>query len=251
MFQQRPEGGIVLTCPQEPDVVYMPFDSGSIMGDVLHIQVQVRGEIRDSFVKNGKTVRILAVSAIKPLTAEYGATRVTSQTSFGLPGADATTIHAYLNKTCYLYARYAVLELQSAFADGHVLRVLARDPQDDPSAVCENLQGKHLFEIPNGGDFTFAGLSGDTLFVQNGPPKAVHGLMAVNVARQRQTLNAVVVPGTTIAGRTLRYKETAANRTGKSSCPAGKVAARPMTLDLVTGRTSTVGKAGCWPATEK
>lgn len=241
VFHQTSEGSIVFHCPQQPEVVYLPFDPGSIMGDVLDIQVQVRGEIRDSFQRDGKTVHILAVSAIKPLTAEYGATTVTRHARFGLPGADAADIHAYSDKTCYLYARYAVLERLAPYSDGHSLRVLARNASDDPSAVCEDLQGTPLFAIPNGGDFHFAGLAGDTLLVQNGPPKAIHGLMAVNLARKKQTLEAVVAPGSAVVGRSLRYDRKVAG-----TCPDGGIAIRPMTLDLVTGRVKDVGKTRCW-----
>jgi hypothetical protein len=241
LFHQTSQGGIVLNCPQEPDVVFLPFDSGAIMRDVLDIQVQVRGEIRDSFVRDGKTVKVLAISAITPMKAEYGATTVTSQTAYGLPGTDPVQIHAYPDRTCYLYDRYAVLERLANYSDGHGLAVLARNAGDNPAAVCETLEGTPLFTIPNGGDFTFAGLTGDTLLVQNGSPKAVHGLMAVNLSQQKQTLNATVVPGSAVTGRTLRYGQTVAG-----SCPNGATAARPMALDLVTGHGKDIGKTSCW-----
>jgi len=180
MFRQSPEGGVEFVSPQEPDVVYVPLDAASIMADVLNIQVQVRGEIRESFARQGKTTRILAVEDIRPMTAEYGATRIEKDKAVGLPGADPAEVHAYHDKTCAAYDRYAVVETLADYSDGHTLRLLARTAADAPAAVCGNLQGTPLFEIPNGGDFAFAGISGDTLFVQNGPTDAVHGLMAVN-----------------------------------------------------------------------
>jgi hypothetical protein len=241
VFQRSPQGGIVLACPQEPGVVYLPFAAGAVMDNELGIQVQVRGEIRDSFVRDGTTVRVLAVSSIRPMREEYGSTRVTDVAAYGLPGTDAVQIHAYAETTCYLYDRYAVLERQADVPDGHSLRVLQRGPGDNPAAVCESLQGRPLFEIPNGGDFSFAGLSGETLFVQNGPPQAVHGLMAVNLAQQKQTLNTTVIPGSAVAGRVLRYQQTV-----PGACPAGAIAARPMAFDLATGRTTETGKASCW-----
>lgn len=241
VFRQSPQGGILLTCPQEPGVVYLPFDPGAIMGDVRDIQVQVRGEVRDSFQRDGKTVKILAVSAITPMKAEYGATTVTQQASFGLPGTDPVEVHAYPDKTCYLYARYAVQEKLAPYSDGHLLRVLTRNAADNPAAVCEDLQGTPLFAIPNGGDFRFAGLTGDTLLIENGPAQAVHGLMAVNLAQEKQTLDATVVPGSAVLGRTLHYRQKVAG-----NCPDGATATRPMTLDLITGHAKDVGKMRCW-----
>lgn len=242
VFHQSPQGGIVLECPQEPGVVYLPFDATAIMSDVLNIQVQVRGEIRDSFMRDGKTIRVLAVTDITPLRAEYGATRVIDQAAIGLPGADAAQIHLYHDATCYLYGRYAVLERLAPGFVGHSLRVLARQPDDDPDAVCEGLQGAHLFTVDHATDDTFAGLSGDTLLLQKGLPQQVHGLMAINLVKARQTLDAVVLPGETITGHILSYRQKAQTR-----CPAGKIAARPMTLNFTTGRIRDIGKIVCWP----
>lgn len=246
MFRQTPEGGIVFINAQEPDIVYLPFDPGTIMSDVLDIKVQVQGEIRDSFTRQGKNYRILAVADIRPMTAEYGATTIDAGQRFGLPGADPAQVHAYHNKSCYLYEHYAVIETLAAYTDGHTLRVLAHAATDAPDAVCETLEGTPLFEIPNGGDFAFAGLSGDTLFVQNGPPEAVHGLMAVNLAAQQQTLNTTVVPGTTIDKGALRYREKLPEAAAKKACPATKAALQDRTLDLKTGKSRDVGKVICW-----
>ncbi|WP_029461103.1 hypothetical protein [Solidesulfovibrio alcoholivorans] len=244
MFHRTPESGIVFDNAEEPGVVYIPFDATSIMGDDLNIKVRVQGRIVESFTRNGKAYRILSVDSISPMTAEYGATTIADGKQAGLPGTDAADIHNYQNRVCYLYARYAVLDRQAAYSDGHILRVLARSPGDDPDAVCEALEGRPLFEIPNGGEFTFAGLSGDTLFIQNGKPDAVHGIMAVNLATQKQTLDATVLPGTRVATGVLRYAETVTGA-GKPACPAGKTAAREMTLDLKTGKTTAAGKTTC------
>ena len=247
VLQQSPQGGIELLCAEEPDVVYVPFDPGAIMSDLIGLQIQARGVVRDTFVRNGKTIRVLAVSHLRPLTAEYGSTTVTAQASYGLPGTDPVQIHAYHNKTCYLYARYAVLERLSDDADGHSLRILARQPGDAPAAVCEHLEGTPLFKIPNGGDYAFAGLSGDVLFVRNGPAAAVHGLMAANLPRQQQLLEATVVPGAGVSGHTLRYQAVVLATEQKSLCPEGKTAIRAMTLDLLAGKTRKIGKPTCWP----
>ncbi|EHJ49578.1 hypothetical protein DFW101_3582 [Solidesulfovibrio carbinoliphilus subsp. oakridgensis] len=247
MFHQTPEGGIVFNNAEEPDAVYLPFDPGSIMGEVVNIQVQVQGEIRDSFTRQGKNYRILAVSDIRPMTAEYGSTTIEQGQRFGLPGADAGQIHAYHDKTCYLYDRYAVLETLASYSDGHTLRVLAHAPGDSKDAVCENLEGRPLFEILNGGDFSFAGLSGDTLFVRNGPADAIHGLMAVNLATQKQTLDATVVPGSSLDKGTLRYSELLGPHAAQKFCPAGQTAIMPMALDLKTGTPRDAGKPVCRP----
>ena len=247
MFQQSPQGGIEFSSQTEPDVVYLPFAPGAILGDSLGIKVQVQGEIRDSFTRQGRSYRILAVADIRPMTAEYGATTIETGRRFGLPGSDAAQVHAYHNKTCYLYDRYAVLETLASYSDGHTLRVLARTAADAPDAVCENLQGRPLFEIPNGGDFAFAGLSGDTLLVRNGQPEALHGLMAVNLAARKQTLDATVAPGASLDKGRLLYREKLPEAGRKPACPAGGTAVRGMALELTTGKSSVVGKDTCWP----
>ncbi len=247
MFRQAPEGGVVFVNAEEPDAVYVPFDPASIMTDVLGVKVQVRGEIRDTFIRQGKTYRILAVTDIRPMTAEYGATTVATGKHFGLPGSDPAEIHAYHNRTCYLYDRYAVVETLASYSDGHTLRVLTHAPGEDRDAVCEGLKGRPLFEIPNGGDFAFAGLAGDTLFVQNGPAAAVHGLMAVNLAAQKQILDATVIPGAALDKGVLRYQELVPPPGAQKTCPAGQSAIRPMALDLKTGAAREAGKAACRP----
>jgi len=247
MFRQSPGGGIVFTSPQEPDVVYLPFDPGAIMGDVLNIEVRLRGTIRDTFTRQGKSYRVVAVVDVKPMTAEYGATTITDKASFGLPGTDAVQIHAYHDRACYLYARYAVLEKISTTSDGHSLRVLSRTAADAPDAVCENLEGTPLFEIPNGGDFAFAGLTGDTLFVQNGQPEKLHGLMSVNLTTRQQTLNATVTPGAALRKGVLHYRQLVPAGTTKKACPAGGNVTRAMLFDLKSGISRQAGKIACWP----
>jgi len=247
MFRQNQQGGIELTSPQEPGVVYVPFDTGSIMGSVVDIKVRVVGVVRDIVDRQGISYRILAVDDITPMTAEYGATTITHSQSAGLPGTDTADVHAYHNKTCYFFPRYAVVETLASYSDGHTLRVAAHTAADSPDAVCELAQGTPLFEIPNGGDFTFAGLAGDTLLVQNGRSQAIHGLMAVNLATQKQTLDATVIPGSTVAKGRLNYAETRPETGRKSACPAGKTAARLMTLELKTGKSVAAGKETCWP----
>lgn len=241
MLHQTDQGGIVLECPQEPGVVYVPFDPTSIMADTLDIEVQVRGETRDSFMRQGKTFRILAVTDVKPLRAEYGSTTVTANEAFGLPGTDRAQVHAYFNKTCYLYERYAVLVRLPVGYVGHALLVLNRNPGDAPDAICEALQGSPLYELDDN-QAAFAGLAADTLFFTIGRTQEPHTLVAVNLARQQQVLNASVVPGAAVAGQTLRYRQQVG-----TTCPEGKTAARPMALDLVTGRAKNLGKATCWP----
>ncbi|WP_428566701.1 MAG: hypothetical protein ACP59X_06685 [Solidesulfovibrio sp. DCME] len=251
MFQQSAMGGINFVDPQEPEVVYIPFDATSILSDDLNVKVQVQGSIVNSFVRNGKTYRIITVDSVKPMTAEYGATTIASGQHTGLPGTDAVTVHTYHNKTCYLYDRYAVLERLAAYSNGHDLRVLARGGADNPDAVCESLEGSPLFEIPNDGDFTFAGLSGDILFIRNGQADAVHGLLAVNLTQQKQILDATVLPGASVAKGALRYAAVAGAQKGKgagtakAACPAGKTAAQDMSLDLRTGKSTAVGKVTC------
>lgn len=245
MFRQAADGALNFIDAQEPGVIYIPFDATAIMSDDLNIKVQVQGSVVESFTRGGTTYRILAVKSIKPLTSEYGATTITPGQHPGLPGTEAATVHAYANKTCVLYDRYAVLEHATAYANGASLRVLARTPGDNPDAVCEALEGRPVFKISNGDDFTFAGLSGDTLFVQNGQADAVHGLMAVNLVSQKQILNATVIPGATVAGGVLRYTEQVAAGKTKLTCPAGKTAVRDMRLVLQTGRTEAVGKVVC------
>jgi hypothetical protein len=247
MLRQSPEGGIVFVSSQEPDVVYLPFDPGAIMGSLLNIEVRLRGEIRDSFTRQGKTYRVVAVADIEPMKDEYGNTAITENASFGLPGSDPVQIHAYHGKTCYLYAHYAVLEILAMNSDGHALRVMTRTAADAPAAVCEDLEGMPLFEIPDGGDFSFAGLSGDTLFIQNGAPSQIHGLMAVNLATKTQTLDATVPPGATVSKGVLRYQQKMADGGVKKVCPAGQTATRPMVLDMKTGKSREVGKTVCWP----
>ena len=248
ILRQASDGGIVLENPQNPQVVYIPFDKNAIMDSMLNVQVQVTGEIRDSFVRDGKTYSIIAASNIKILEAEYGNTKITKQANYGLPGTDTAEIHAYFNKTCYLYAHYAIIERSSDDTDGHSLRVLRREPQDDSAAICEAREGTPLFKIPNGGDFSFAGLAGDVLFIQNGPVSGLHGLMAVNLASQQQILNAVVVPGATVVGHSLHYPGLAENTSGhRALCPQGKTAVRMMDLDCTTGHIHTDGKTSCWP----
>lgn len=242
MFKQTPEGSIIFLDPQETGVVYLPFDSSASMSGSLDIQVQVQGEIRDSFNRNGKTYRVLTVSSIHPLTAEYGSTTAQSGRHVGLPGTETADVHTYQNKTCYVYDRYAVLETLADYSNGHTLRVVSRTAADNPSAVCENLQGTPLFEIPNGGEFTFAGLSGDTLFVENGKPSALHGLMAVNLARQKQTLDATVLPGAAVSKGTLHYTE---KFNALKSCPAGTTPMHKMSLDLAAGKTQSLGSGFC------
>ena len=244
VFRQVPDSGIVFADPQETGVVYLPFDPKGIMSSYLDIQVQVQGEIRDSFNRDGKTYRVLTVDDIHPLTAEYGATTTQSGRHVGLAGTDTADVHAYQNKTCYLYERYAVLETLADYSDGHTLRVLARAAGENPSALCEGLQGMPLFEIPNGGDFSFAGLSGNTLFVENGPTHALHGLMAVNLASRKQTLDATVLPGATVGKGILHFTE----KTGAlSSCPAGTLPMRKMGLDLASGKAQALGTGFCRP----
>lgn len=240
-LRQTDDGGIVLHCPQEPGVVYLPFNPNIILRDLLNIQVQVRGEIRDSFQRDNTTMRILAVDSVKPMRAEYGDTTVLSRAAIGLPGTEPAEIHNYFNRACYLYDRYAVLTRQPTGYAGHALRVLVREPGDAPDAVCENLEGRPLYELddPQAG---FAGLSGDTLFIAIGQPQVPYTLVAINLARQQQMLNAQVVPDATVAGKTLRYHQQV-----NVACPQGKIAVRPMTLDLVTGRGKEIGKVGCWP----
>lgn len=246
VLRQSPQGGIELVPPEEPHVVYIPFDPGSIMSDLIGIEVQMRGVVRDSFSRDGTTYRVLAVSHVRPLRAEYGDTTVTDHAHYGLPGTDPVQIHAYFHKTCYLYAHYAVLERQSDDADGSSLRVLARQPQDDPAAICEHLQGTPLFKIPNGGDYSFAGLSGDVLFVRSGSASDIHGLMAANLPRQQQILEATVVPGSSVSGHTLHY-ELVLPAGRKALCPSGKATVQPKVLNLTTGKTRTEGTPTCWP----
>ena len=247
MFRQSAQGGIELISPQEPGVVYVPFDTGSIMGSVVGIKVRVVGVVRDIVDRQGVSYRILAVNDITPMTAEYGATTITRGQLVGLPGTDAAEVHAYHNKTCYFFPRYAVVETLASYSDGHTLRVAAHTGADSPDAVCELAQGRPLFEIPNGGDFAFAGLTGDTLLVQNGAPKEIHGLMAVNLAAGKQTLDATVAPGATVAKGRLLYTEKRPETGRKAACPAGKTAVRPMALELKTGKSVAAGKETCWP----
>ena len=247
MLHQSAQGGIELTSPQEPGVVYVPFDRGSIMGTMLDIKVRVRGVVRESVVRQGKTYKVLAVDDVTPMTAEYGATTIERGKAVGLPGTDPAEVHAYYNKTCYFFPRYAVVETLANYTDGHTLRVLAHTAADSPDAVCEMQQGTPLFEIPNGGDFAFDGLAGDTLFVQNGRSDAIHGLMAVNLAGQKQTLDATVAPGAHVEKGKLLYAETLPDTGRKSACPAGRNAVRPMALELKSGKSAAVGKETCWP----
>ena len=247
MFRQSAQGGIELTSPQEPGVVYIPFDTGAIMGSVVGIKVRVVGVVRETVDRQGISYRILAVDEIKPLTAEYGATTITRNQPVGLPGTDAAEVHAYHNKTCYFFPRYAVVETLASYSDGHTLRVAAHTGADSPDAVCELAQGRPLFEIPNGGDFAFAGLAGDTLLVQNGAPQEMHGLMAVNLAAGKQTLDATVAPGATVVKGRLLYTEKRPETGRKTACPAGKTAVRPMALVLKTGKAAAAGKETCWP----
>lgn len=247
MLRQSAQGGVELVSAQEPGVVYVPFDPGSIMGDMLNIKVRVRGTVRESVARGGTTYKVLAVDEVAPLTAEYGATVIERDKAAGLPGTERAEVHAYHDRTCYFYARYAVVESLAGYSDGHVLRVAAHTAQDSPDAVCELAQGRPVFEIPNGGDFAFAGLAGDTLFVTNGPADGLHGLMAVNLATQKQTLDATVVPGAAVAASgNLEYAEKIASGR-KPSCAAGKTAVRPMRLDLKNGKASPAGKERCWP----
>lgn len=241
LFHQTPQGGILLSCPQEPDIVYLPFDPSAIMSDVFDIQVQVRGTLQATFQRDGKTVRVLSVTHITPLRSDYGETHVIDHAAFGLPGADAPQIRISHDATCYLYERYAVLERQAPGFNGHVLHILARNPGDDPAAECANFQGTPLFSIDHAADYTFAGLSGNTLLLQKGLPQQLHGLMAVNLAQARQTLDAVVVPGEAIAGDVLNYRQQA-----HAQCPTGQIAVRPMTLDFATGRIRDIGRPVCW-----
>jgi hypothetical protein len=246
MLRQSPQGGIELVSAQEPGVVYVPFDRGSIMGTMLDIKVRVRGVVRDIEVRGGTTYKVLAVDEVTPLTAEYGATVIERDQAAGLPGTDAAEVHRYHDRTCYFYPRYAVVESLAGYSDGHVLRVSGHTAADSPDAVCELAQGTPLFEIPNGGDFAFAGLSGDTLLVTNGATNALHGLMAVNLAVQKQTLDATVAPGERLEKGQLVYAEKLPEGR-KSSCAAGKTAMRTMRLDLKTGKASPAGKDICWP----
>lgn len=246
MLRQTPQGGIELTSAQEPGVVYVPFDRGSIMNSLLDIKVRVRGVVREIVARNGITYKVLAVDEVTPMTAEYGATTIERAKAAGLPGTDLAEVHAYHDRTCYFYPRYAVVETLASYSDGHVLKVSAHTAADSPDAVCELAQGRPLFEIPNGGDFAFAGLSGDTLFVANGSADALHGLMAVNLAAEKQTLDATVIPGAKVAAGRLDYAEKIESGR-KPSCPAGKTATRPMRLDLKTGKTAPAGKDSCWP----
>lgn len=240
-FHQTADGAVVFTESQHPNLVYMPFDPTGVSTDDLNIDVQVQGAVKDSFKRNGKDYRILAVDSIKPMTAEYGATTIAKDRHPGLPGADAAEVHTYPDKICFLYQHYAVLEQQTGYAAGHGLRVLGRNASDAPDAVCESLEGRPIFEIPNGGDFSFGGLSGDTLFIRNGQADAVHGLLAVNLVQQKQTLEATVAPGATIHNGTLRYTLVVP----QAFCPKGKAAMRDMALDLKTGRVGAVGKVDC------
>lgn len=242
MFRQSPEGGIVFVSPQETGVIYLPFDPNGIMNSSLDIQVQVKGSIRDSFNRNGKTYRVLTVDSISPMTAEYGSTTIQSGRHVGLPGTDSADVHAYRDKTCYLYPHYAVLETLASYSAGHILRVLDKTAADDPAAVCETLEGTPLFEIPNGGDFSFAGLSGDTLFIQNGQPNALHGLMAVNLAKRRQILNATVLPGASVTKGILSYTE---KDNTPHSCPSGMASMRKMRFDLSGDHAQAVGSGFC------
>ena len=246
MLRQTPQGGIELTSAQEPGVVYVPFDPGSIMDSLLDIKVRVRGVVREIVARNGVTYKVLAVDDVTPMTAEYGATTIERGQAAGLPGTDLAEVHAYHDRTCYFYPRYAVVETLASYSAGHVLKVSAHTAADSPDAVCELAQGRPLFEIPNGGDFAFAGLSGDTLFIANGSADAVHGLMAVNLATQKQTLDTTVTPGAKVAAGRLDYAEKIESGR-KPACPAGKTAARPMRLDLKTGKTAPAGKDSCWP----
>jgi hypothetical protein len=246
-FRQSPQGAMELYCLEEPDVVYLPFDTGAIMSDYLNIKVSVKGEIRDSFVREGKKYRIISIDEIKPMVAEYGETTIEKGKRVGLPGSDPAEVHAYHNKTCYLYDHYAVLENLFANYDGHSLRVRIRSAADAPDAICEDLEGKPLFEIPNGGDFIYAGLAGDTLFVQNGSPTAIHGMIAVNLATEKQTLDATVTPDATVEKGSLHYQEKLPDNAAKKVCPVGKTAMRPMIMDLKTGKSRQAGKIVCWP----
>lgn len=245
MFKQAPEGGIIFTNPQEPDVVYLPFDPRGVM-DNLNIWVAVRGSIKDTFTRQGKTVHVLVVDAIKPMTAEYGPTTVAKDTVVGLPGCDAAEVHTYPDHTCALYDRYAILTRPAPYASGQDIRVRARKAGDLPAALCENLEGKPLFEIPDGGDYVFAGLAGDTLLVRNGPADAIHGLMGVDLSGPRQTLDVTVAPGERVDHAILHYLERAAHAGGKA-CPAGKTAVRPMRFDLRSGKARPDGTMRCWP----
>jgi hypothetical protein len=246
-LRQSPQGGIELYCPQEPDVIYLPFDTGAIMSDYLNIKVSVKGEIKDAFTRQNKNYRVITVSDIKPMRAEYGSTTIEKDKHVGLPGSDPAEVHAYHNKTCYLYDHYAVLEDLTAPYDGHSLRVRIRAAGNAPDAICEDLEGKPLFEISNGGDFTFAGLSGDTLFVQHGAPTALHSMIAVNLAAQTQTLDAAITPGATIEKDTLRYQEKLSDTAANKVCPTGKSAMRPMVLNMKSGKSRQAGKIVCWP----
>lgn len=246
MLRQTPQGGIELTSAQEPGVVYVPFDRGSIMNSLLDIKVRVTGVVREIVARNGIAYKVLAVDEVTPMTAEYGATTIERGKAAGLPGTDLAEVHAYHDRTCYFYPRYAVVESLAGYSDGHVLKVSAHTAADSPDAVCELAQGRPLFEIPNGGDFAFAGLSGDTLFVANGAADALHGLMAVNLAAQKQTLDATVTPGAKVASGSLAYEEKIESGR-KPACAAGKTAVRPMRLDLKTGKAAPAGKDSCWP----
>ena len=246
MLRQTTQGGIELTSAQEPGVVYVPFDPGSIMDSLLNIKVRVRGVVREIVARNGVTYKVLAVDDVTPMTAEYGATTIERGKAAGLPGTDLAEVHAYHDRTCYFYPRYAVVETLASYSDGHVLKVAAHTAADSPDAVCELAQGRPLFEIPNGGDFAFAGLSGDTLFVANGSAEALHGLMAVNLAAEKQTLDSTVIPGAKVAAGRLDYAEKIESGR-KPACPAGKTAVRPMRLDLKTGKAAPAGKDSCWP----
>lgn len=133
-------------------MVYVPFDRGSIMNSLLDIKVRVTGVVREIVARNGITYKVLAVDEVTPMTAEYGATTIERGKAAGLPGTDLAEVHAYHDRTCYFYPRYAVVESLAGYSDGHVLKAWPTRWRIRRTRSASWPRGGPLFEIPNGGD---------------------------------------------------------------------------------------------------
>ncbi len=205
-FSKSPMGAVTFTADKEPDVVYDPMIVSADPSDYLGILVKITGTVTNSFTRDGKTVKTLNLEKIAPMDQEYGSTRVSSAPYFGVEGSEPVQIHAYGDHTCYLYAKYAVQELQASYSEGMDLALIPRAPSDDPAALCENMKAKPAMLIPNEGADHFYGLSGDRLFVNDGQGPEPHALVVYDLTTQKAAFTApFFTPAVLEKGRYLEF----------------------------------------------
>lgn len=249
-FSEPKPGGVVFTPDNEKNTVYVPMGAKTNPTDYLNIYVRIKAEVTDEFIKDGRTVKLMQINSIEPMTGEYGDTRTTRSRSFGVRGSAPVEITKYPDHTCYKYKLFIVHEKPHAYSQGNDIMVTPLSKGEDPVSLCESFKDRPHMLLENKGANHFYGMAGPWLFINDGTGADPHALIIVNMAEQKEQITAPFFQPVVLKdNRYLEFYSLEEDPPLRSACPQaakwekqGKkvLFKRKVRLDL---RTNTVEKA--------